>query len=282
MAAPLIRCSHLPLLATPEGEAKLWNIYKLGIEEPPSNPLAVAIGLALEPFHREWFTKQTGYTVLDDPGAGTIRLSDERVGITTSGFDGFGSFEDGTPFVFEGKILHGNAPLSVSAQHYWPQMVGYSILSGIRNIAFSVIGRAEATWHWKALTVQQSDIDALVERVATFRRMLEADIAPWDMPETPETTQQRKRLRIDLTQFGVFPATVLHNTPFEGLAREWRATRATAKRHEQVQALLAKLMPPEARILHSPLVVMRRTASNAIQVFPREETPATILQEIEQ
>jgi len=280
MTAPLIRCSHLPLLATPEGEARLWNIYKLGIEEKPSNPLAVAIGLALEPFHREWFTNQTGLTVLDDPGAGTLRLSDETIGITTSGFDGFGAFEDGSPFIFEGKVLHGNAPISIAAQNYWPQLVGYSILAGIPHIAFSVIGRAEATWHWKALTVQQSDIDALVERVATFRRMLEADIPPWDMPETPETKEQRNRLRIDLTQFGVFPSTVLDNTAFADLEREWLATRATARRFNEVQQLLAKLMPADARILHSPRLVMRRTAANAIQVFPREETPATILQEI--
>jgi hypothetical protein len=258
---PLIRCSDLPLLYSDAGRRRLWAKHQPDyVPEPPS--LAMQMGHALEDLGRQAFTAATGIDLYRTE----MVLEREDLGIKTSGIDGMG-IRDGERFFYEGKALHGRDPIEIAAQHYMPQIVGYSLITGTRLCAFGVISKKDSAFDYLWITVSMEQQRDLLRRVADFRSWLAVGEEPLDFasPAPPEPLVSLDALGVKRTD----------DPALTDALSAWVRLKDQVAQFEELRGILTSALPKDASTLLLPNGSLVRT-KRGVAIHALDEEPQRV------
>lgn len=162
--------------------AELYDWKRDPASEPSDYALAAAIGKALEPFHREWFTQETGIPVYCEAGWDLAPVQHADYPWCVYLPDGLVDPQHNDEFheytiPWEGKALNMMWQAEAVLRKYMPQLQHAMRVMSAKYCHFSLL-RLNVEWHHWKIPYDPPYDDALLEKEKLFLWYLENEIRP--------------------------------------------------------------------------------------------------------
>ena len=228
---------------------QLWREKRGEVEgEDLSDILAVQMGSFTEPLNAAWFTKQTGFNVVQ---AGAVFTSEDRGVPMRCTLDGM--VMGSAPGIWEAKHTGvRNTDAEIFAR-YVPQLT-HNLIVTDETLAYLSVFKGNGDWFMMEYELDDQYAAALIEAELAFWECVQTGEPPVPLPEVAKPKPK-----------GVVEYDMGTSNAWASLAAEYLETILPAQRHELAKKGLKEIVPDDASKAFGHGIAINRTKAGALR-----------------
>ena len=234
---------------------QLWREKRGEAEgEDLSDVLPVQMGSFTEPFNAAWFTKQTGFNVVQ---AGAVFTSEDHGVPMRCTLDGM--VMGSAPGIWEAKHVGVRSTDAEIFARYVPQLT-HNLIVTEETLAYLSVFKGNGDWFMMEYELDAGYAAALIEAERAFWECVRTGEPPAPLPEVPAPKPK-----------GVVEYDMAKSNAWASLAAEFTETILPAQRHELAKKGLKELVPADASKAHGHGITINRDKRGALRFASQGE-----------